>query len=144
VGASNHSPFGDAERTASRPLPVLRLIHLVGLLSFTALALSLITMGWELEHAAWILIRNLLGLAGLAFLTARVLGGRLSWLVPLVFVALIPLIGEGASAGEWTWWAWPAQPGADPLSALLAFSLLASGLLCACLLGAREQRGEAD
>jgi hypothetical protein len=144
VGASTHSPFGETERTASRSLPTLRLGHLVGLLAGAEIALCVAALGWGLEHAYWVLARNLAGLAGLGFLASRAFGSRLSWTAPLAFVALIPLVGGGSRPGEWAWWAWSARPAEDPLSALLAASLLAVGLLSACLLGAREHREEAE
>ena len=148
VGASARSPFGDIERTASYPLPAMRLGHLAGLLLLGALSLALAGADWRWEAPGWVLARNLLGYAGLAFLGARVLGVGLSWVPPLAYGVLsvaIGVIGQ-TDDGETAFarWAWPLHPAAHRPSALLALSLLAAGIALVALLGARDGQGEAS
>lgn len=54
-------------------------------------------------HAMLMLVRGLVGLSGLALLTARALGGRFSWTLPVAFIALIPLLGNGSGDRRWAW-----------------------------------------
>lgn len=137
VGVGTRSPFGEIERTLSYPLPALRLFHLAGLLACGSLMLSIATIGWDLPYTGLIVTRNVLGLSGLAFITARIVGSGLSWTLPLAYVALVQLAGRD-SEGEWSQWAWPAHPFTDYLSGLLAATLLVVGLLTACFFGPRE------
>jgi hypothetical protein len=143
VGVSTHSPFGDVECTAARSLPALRLGHLASLLACGALILVLVSLTWDQDYAARLLVRNLAGLLGLAFIAARLLGSLLSWSLPVVFVSITPFVSHGRS-GEPAWWVWLEQPVADPLSWAIAFALLVSGLGSVCLYGAREVAGETE
>lgn len=132
------SPFGDAEKTSCVPLPVLRFVHLAGLCVGVAVAFLFVALAWDRIVAAPVLIRGLLGLSGMAMLTARALGSRLSWTLPMVFVVIIPLAGDGSGDRRWAWWAWIDQPAADPLSWTLALTLFVVGFGLVCGRGARE------
>lgn len=141
MGLSTRSPFGETEETSSRPLPVLRLGHLMGLLACGAITLSFITPSWGPGQADWLLARNLLGFAGLSLLSARVLGAGLSWAPPFAYGALVLVAGRDLR-GEWARWAWPTQPIGDTPSAVIVGVLFVAGLVILCLAGARETPGE--
>lgn len=143
VGTSTHSPFGEAEKTSCDRLPALRLGHLGGLLGVAALAFGLVVLVWGRHFAAALFVRDCAGLSGLAFLTARALGSRLSWTLPVAFVAIIPLVGRGSGDNEWAWWAWVDQPVESPTSWALALGPFVVGLGLVCLSGARDPTGEA-
>ena len=143
LGASTRSPFGDAERSVARPLSALRLGHLVGLLVWAALALFLVSLPWNYD-AARILVRNLAGLSGLAFIAARLLGGHLSWTLPLAFAVIAPVAGGGARNGGLALWAWMGRPPTDLTSILIALALLTVGLAVVCSAGSRETVGAAE
>ena len=143
VGVGAHSPLGEAERTASYPLPALRLGHLGGLLLWGAAVLSVAALGWDRRYVEWELARNLAGLSGMALLAARFVGGRLSWPLPLAYGALALLMGRGES-GEWARWAWVMHPPTGRLAAALALGLLAAGLAVLAVQGPRESAGEAE
>ncbi len=118
-------------------LPPFRLAHLVGLIFWAAVLLVFVSGGWEREGVWLVLVRNLLGLSGMAFLAAYVAGGGLSWILPVGFAVALPFIGK--TPGEkWFWWAWTERPAEEPLSWLLAFSLLAAGMGVVSFFGARE------
>lgn len=159
VGAS--SPFGDVELTIARSLSILRLVHLAGLLLIAALALHLAALFWDLSHAWAFLFRNLLGFAGLAFLAARFVGGRLSWAAPFAFLLTSGLTGRAEQAeperygiiaaltgavpvGEWERWAWSFRPATDLTSWTIALALLVAGLSVFCLYGVREPAAEIE
>ena len=159
VVACASSPFGETELTASYGLPALRLGHLAGLLTCAALAL-LAAVAWGPGHGGWMLARNLLGFAGLALLAARVVGARMSWIVPFAFVTVATFVGRAEAreeperdgplaelmglvpAGEYEWWAWPLRPGDDPYSWAVVLGLVFVGLSLVCLFGARDLSGE--
>ena len=157
TGAS--SSLGEMERTASHGLRALRFGHLAGLLACAVLAL-LAALAWGPNHGGWMLARNLLGFAGLALLTARVVGGRMSWTAPFVFVTVAAFVGRAEErgepgrasplaelmglvpAGEYEWWAWPLRPGDDPYSWAVVLALVFVGLSLVCLFGTRDLSGE--
>lgn len=138
LGVSAYSPFGDIERSASRSLPVLRFAYLGALLAYALLTLFVVASRWNLPYAELSIARNLLGLSGLAFLAACILGPRLSWVLPLTYSLLIPLVGRGSSGEEFVRWAWPVQPASDPLSGVTAIVLFAVGFGVVCLYGTRD------
>ena len=137
LGVSTHSPFGDLEFPASYPVPVLRFLHLFGMFLFCSLGLLAISTQFDVPYSGLTLIRNLAGIAGFTFLTARVLGSGLSWTLPLVFGVAAQMMGRGHD-GELYRWAWSMWPISDPLSALIAMVLFAVGLGTVSLSGARE------
>jgi hypothetical protein len=140
VGAAVRSPFGEAEQTASHPLPPLRVAHLVLLLACgaTGLALAGVAPG---VGSLGMLLRNGAGFVGLALLGARLLGTGVSWLLPLgyggaTFVDYLLQPNRDAS------WRWPLQPSGDHTALALALTLLAIGLGAIVTAGSREPAGE--
>ncbi len=144
AGVSTYSPFGEVEHVSSFPLSALRFGHLAGLLACAALAFLIVALLWGQDFAALLLLRDLAGLSGLAFFTAFMLGGRLSWTLPFAFVAIIPLVGDGSGERKWAWWAWVDQPAGDSLSWTLATVSLVLGLGLVCLRGAADTLREAE
>lgn len=143
IGTCVRSPFGENETVAARRMPPFRLAHLTGLIFFAALLLIFVSPGWEREGVEWVLTRNLLGLSGMAFLAAYVLGGGLSWTLPVGFVVALPFVGK-TEDGKWLWWAWTERPVEQSLSWVIALSLLALGLGVVSLLSMREVPGEVE
>ena len=143
VAAGAGSPFGEAEKALSFPLPALRFAHLGALLACGAALFLFVGLAWERSFVVPLLLRGLLGLSGTAFLAALVLGSRLSWMLPVGYVTLIPLVGEGSGENRWAWWAWVDQPADDPLAWTLATTLFVAGFCLACLLDVTEAPGRA-
>ena len=128
---------------ASRSLPALRFGHVAMLLTWNLLTLELLTLGKE-QPGAWLMLaRNLSGFAGLALLSTRITGSRLSWVVPLAYAVLALLTGAVGSDGFATW-AWPLQPPTDGLALTIALVLLGAGLSVLVLFGARNRQGEVE
>ncbi len=148
VGASTRSPFGDAELAAARPLSPLRLGHLSGLLLWAALTLSAVLFAFDLdgarpEYPLLVLLRNLAAFAGLALLTARLAGARLSWLSPFVAaVAYLTLMGSGNDV--LAYWASRSYDGAHGPAWAVSLAVLALGLGLVCPYGARESAAESE
>ena len=148
VGAGAGSPFGEAERTVSRPLSPIRLGHLGGLLLIAALTLGAVLLTIDLHGArpgapTFMLMRNLVGFGGLALLFARVAGARLSWVLPLV-LGIAPVFGGLRPDGTFPAWAWQMQPGNDNLSWAISLALFLAGLALICLLGTRDTTNGVD
>ena len=148
IGVGVHSPFGEVECTTARSLPSLRLGHTAGLLLCAALALTACLIVFDLRNAVpaypfLMLLRNIVGLTGLALLAARLFGAWVSWAPPLAFVAVVSLVGRRPD-GTFPTWAWQMQPGNDNLSWAISFALFLAGLALICLLGARDTTGGVD
>jgi hypothetical protein len=72
--------------------------------------------------------RSLFAWAGLAFLSGRVLGWSLSWVIP--FFTIFPLMYYGKNeTGGARWWDWMSRPAEDPISWSFALILLVVGML---------------
>ena len=142
LGAATHSPVGEAERTASRSLPALRLGHLVVLLAGAVLALVTIGGAGRDDEAIPILLRNGAGFAGLALLGARLVGAGLSWALPLIALLTLSagwLVGRTDDLRPWAF----QDVAAGHASAATLVALLA-GLALVTAFGARPTIGEAS
>ena len=139
VGAGAGSPFGEAERASGYALPALRLSQLGGLLAMGMVVFVAVTGSWRVADASWLCARNLAGFIGLALLCARMLGGRLSWLLPSVW-GLPTLFAVDAAGGHVARWAWPAQPGRVVWVAALAGALVVAGMVVVSRSGAAMSR----
>jgi hypothetical protein len=128
IGNSTGTMFGELEKTVSRPLVSLRLMHLIGLLSLAALGLML--ANGSIEPAV---VRNVAGLAGIAFLMGRLVGAGLSWISPLLYGMYV------LAAGSPGVWEWPIRASGDAQALLLATSLAGFGLAVIALYGARAE-----
>ena len=143
VGAGVRAPFGEVESIAVRWMSTLRFGHLAGLLVLASLSLCLVSSRWERDYAAWVLIRNLLGLSGAAFLAAHAFGGQWGWSLPVGFSAILPFVGK-SDDGKWLWWVWTGRPVGDSLSWTIALLLLIFGLGVVSKFGSREMPGELE
>lgn len=132
IAAGTRSPFGDPER-AGRPLPALRLLHVLALLAVATGALAAAT-----DDSAT-MIRNLAGLTGLALLTAAVTGAPLAWTAPLGYVLVCA--GE-IDLHQDPLWAWPILPVDNRFATLLAATTLIAGLTTTALRGPRDTPAE--
>jgi hypothetical protein len=122
AGSTGH-PFGELERVAARPLVPLRLVHM-GLLVAVALTAVIV------RHAGSTAPRDLVGMTGLALLTAAVLSAQLSWTVPLGYAVIC--IGA-SSLGKPNLLVWPLLPVAHQGATVLAAVLLGLGALASCV-----------
>jgi len=140
IAAATRNPFGEAEHTASSPLPALRLTHLLLLTAVAAATTA--AAGWTASYATSApgLVRNLAGFTGIALLTATVLGAHFAWTVPLGYVMYCAAELDTRTYRLWTW---PTLSPGNHAAAALAVGLLAAGIAAAALAGARG-RGLSD
>ena len=132
IAAGTRSPFGEPER-AGRPLPALRLLHVLTLLAVATSALAAVT------HEPATMIRNLAGLTGLALLTATLIGAPLAWTAPLGYVLIC---GGEIDLHQDPLWAWPTLPADNLAATLLAATTLIAGLAITTLHGPRDTPSE--
>ena len=124
TGATLSGPDDALDRTAARPWPPRRLLHLAvaGAAVLTALGVTLPTPARFVPFA--VLARDCAGLLGATALGAAALGAGRSWLAPLVwtmFALVHPPLGDTVAAQALTWMAQPLTNGpAAAVSALLA------------------------
>lgn len=154
IGISVWSPFGEPERTSARSLPRLRAAHLAGLMVPTVIISALLVSAWTSlspdVDLTDVVIRNIIGLTGVALLCGRVIDARLTWIGPLLWLAfaligtmLLPLNGgEGFALWHPPWWAWMAQSDAALSAWAIAIALGLSGAVLMCQHGPREPVGE--
>lgn len=134
IGMTGFSPWGELEGAASRSLPRLRAAHVLALMLWGCLTLWPAAARVELIGAEWAMVRNVVGFGGLACLGARLSGHSLSWIPTLLFILILGSFGTLADGSvlRWVWWAWPLQPGADPLASLLGLGSGTVGVLAWC------------
>jgi hypothetical protein len=139
VGLTTRSSFGEPERATGRRLPYLRLGTVFALTAVAYCALAAGSVGGHLYDGSLGLLRNVTGLTGLALLTAAILGGSLSWTLPMGYLVL----STYAIAENWaTPWVWPARPPHDRGAAICAALTLAAGLTVITVRGARDSASE--
>lgn len=136
ISAGMDSPIGELEQTVSRPVSLLRGIHLVIIASVRSASVLGVATVWDHPDSELMLLRNLAELNGIALISAWIVGGRRSWIPPMMFAVLSLLFGYG-SDGEIATWAWPIQPATEDSAGWFALALLAVGLTIAIWRGSR-------
>jgi hypothetical protein len=143
VCVTTDSPFGELEHSLSHPLVGLRFGQLGALLIVAAATLTGAATAWSGVDVEWQFARNLLGLTGMGLLSVSLLGGRLSWIVPLGFGTLA-LFLSGSTAGNPPGWAWVVQPAARESATVAALVLLITGFMLVTLRGSRDTQASTD
>lgn len=141
IAGASRSSAHDFERAGGRPLAGYRLSALSGLEALAALGLWWVTRGLPPPVGAVAAIRNLLGLTGLGLMGARVLGGRLAWILPCALVISVVSVASGAKTAS-ALLVWPVRPDDDLIAGVVAVALLVAGAGAVGLGGTREQPGE--
>ena len=136
IAVTAHSPFGEAERSAGRWLPYLRLLAAIGLTGLAILALQLGAAGENLNNGIGVLARNVIGFTGLGLLCSLITGGLLAWTLPIGYMAFC----QYALLESWTApWTWPARPPGDRGAWICACAVFAAGLLLFTVRGPRTR-----
>jgi hypothetical protein len=136
IAVSAHSPFGEAERSAGRWLPYLRLLAAIGLTGLAILALQLGAAGENLNDGIAVLARNVIGFTGLGLLCSLITGGLLAWTLPMGYMAFC----QYALLQSWTApWTWPVRAPADRGAWICASLVFAAGLLLFTVRGPRTR-----
>ncbi|MGI8535917.1 MAG: hypothetical protein ACR2K2_05345 [Mycobacteriales bacterium] len=122
----------EVEASAPRAWAGWRTAHAGGL---ALLTVGLLAPSLPLaDYGAQSLLRNTVGLLGLALLTAAAIGPALAWTLPLGYTAAIYLGAVRLQTPGQSWWAFLLQPADDPAASLTAGALLVAGTLAWALL----------
>ncbi|WP_030434351.1 hypothetical protein [Actinoplanes subtropicus] len=124
VGAAMQSPFDESERATGPRLPLLRLAGALGLTAAAYAALAAGATAGHLTSGAGGLLRDTVGLVGVALFAGGLAGANRSWtgVLAYVFLAL-----AAADNGWTTPWLWPARPPSDTAAALCATAVFLVG-----------------
>jgi len=141
IVVTTHSPFGEPEQATGRWLPVLRLAVALALcgaaIGFLAAGAALSSdpkAGVGLVDGMLPVARNLLGFTGIGLLLSLAVGGLLSWIGPLAYVAICQLAAIAKYSEPLTW---ASRPPADRGGWIAAMVVLAAGLAAITLRGPR-------
>jgi hypothetical protein len=135
IAAATHNPFGEPELTASSPLPALRLTHLGILTAAATAALAIAASTAAYDASTGTILRNLIGLTGIALLTAAVIGPHLAWTIPLGYVMYC---GGQLDVQTSNLWTWPTQPASNQTATAIAAGLLIAGVTAVAFTGTRR------
>jgi len=136
IAVTAHGPFGEVERATGWWLPPMRLLAAVGMCGLAILALQLGVVGESRSDGILVLVRNVIGFAGLGLACSLVTGGLLAWVLPLGYMAFCQytLIEAWSTPGTW-----PARPPADRGGWIAAMTVLAFALFADTLRGPRTR-----
>ncbi|MFD5553528.1 hypothetical protein ACFWIA_06790 [Streptomyces sp. NPDC127068] len=126
VGTSLYVYADGLDRTAARAWWPRRLAHVTLLSAVAVLLLAVAVHGPAQEYGTAVLARNTLGTAGVATLSAVLLGARLSWLPPLVWLCGVHLVARSDGGRVWGAVSWPvshAERGGAWVAAVVLFLL---------------------
>jgi len=139
IAVTAHSPFGETERSAGRPLPYLRLFAAAGMCGLAIALLQLGAAGQSLSEGVLVLTRNVIAFTGTGLLCSLVTGGLLAWALPLGYMVFC----QYALLESWTApWTWPVHPPADRGAWTCACAVFTAGLLLFTILGPRTRRSD--
>lgn len=143
IGASLHTASDELDRTAIRPWWRRRLVHLLALTVPAAALLSTAVLGHVSVFGPPAMIRNTLGCVGVTAAAAALVGARLSWLPAFVHVSAVYLGSGGTYGYAAAVWAWPVQPGGEPVTWATALAVFVGGGALYVVRGARPEGGRA-
>jgi hypothetical protein len=139
IALTTYSPFGEPERATGCWLPYLRFGTAVAL---TGIAVGLLSAGAAAAHlpgGILDVVRNVAGITGIGLISAAVIGGALSWIGPMAYLA----VTEDAILNAWrTPWVWPNRPSQDAGAALFAVLVFVAGMAIITACGARRRAYE--
>lgn len=141
IGTSLYCAAGELDRTAVLRWWPRRLLHLLALTVPAAAALALAVPGHPESFGAPGIVRNVLGMTGVAAASAALTGARLSWLPMTVYAGAVYLAAPRTPGGWAAVWAWPMQPGPQAGAWAVALTAYAAGAALYAVRGARAEDG---
>ena len=127
------SRLDDLEATAGGCFHRLRALLMTAVFALSCLCLVGATLLVGSADLVAPVLRAMLAWWGLALITGRLLGWRLSWAGPWLAVCAIIYWGFDPRAGTYRWWELTARPADDPAAWLTSVLLLALGVLATYL-----------
>ncbi|MGW8768708.1 hypothetical protein ACWGN5_40285 [Streptomyces sp. NPDC055815] len=142
VGTGLYTPSDELDRTAVRAWWPRRLTQLLAATALAGVLLALAVPGHPEEFGAPAAVRNTLGLVGVAAGGAALVGARLSWFPPTLYLAAVALAAPAVPGGTAVWWAWAMQPGPERGAWTVAVAAFAAGAALYVWRGARRPRND--
>ncbi|WP_369146485.1 hypothetical protein [Streptomyces sp. R44] len=137
IGTGLYAPSDELDRTAVRAWWPRRLTHLLAATALAGVLLALAVPGHQEEFGAPAAVRNTLGLVGVAAGAAALVGARLSWLPPALYLCAVALAAPAEPGGTAAWWAWAMQPGPERGAWTVAVAAFTAGAALYAWRGAR-------
>lgn len=125
------------DRSTPAPWRRIRAAHLLVAAGLGGATLALAGLRQPEWYGAPVMARGVVGLLGLAAVTAAVTGARTAWLAVLVYASTVYLAAPRTPGGAAAVWAWPMQPASETASFVTAAVLFGVGLAVHAVLGAR-------
>ncbi|MEU4338431.1 hypothetical protein AB0F59_27870 [Micromonospora lupini] len=140
IAVTASSLLGEPERVTGRWLPFLRLATTLALTVAAVSALAAAGAGAHLAGGTVGVLRNTVGLVGIALLCAALFGGAQAWAGPTAYlmIALYALYTQWHGPALTTPWLWPARPPRDLGGALCAGVVFVAGVVLIAVRGARD------
>jgi hypothetical protein len=139
IGASIWTAARDAERGACRRVTLYQLLNILILAVPAVVCTWFLTSGLTGPLGLAAGLRNLLGFSALSLISAGLLGGRLSWLLPSVLAMTVILLG--GPRGTNVPWDWPVRFDND-FGAFVIVIVLAGIAIFPVVHGTREPKQE--
>jgi len=124
------------ERTAARPWPVRRALHLLAVAATVVLLLAVTSATGARFGPFWLVARDAAGLVGLTALCAVVVGAQRAWLAPLGWTMIV-LVTSDSSTSAGRVLRWMLQYPDDRAAGVTAGALACTGALAYALRGSR-------
>lgn len=131
------SPDEWLDRSTPTPWLRIRAAHLVIAASLGGLTLATAGLSQPEFFGAPAMARGVVGLLGMAALSAAVIGARASWLAVLVYASTVYLAAPRTPGGTAAVWAWPMQPTRITTSFIAAGVLFTAATAVHAAFGAR-------
>ncbi|MFC6089519.1 hypothetical protein [Saccharothrix lopnurensis] len=135
VGLGGHDR--DLDRTAAFGWPPRRAAHLVLGAALVGLLLSAVGLVADPVAPAAVVLRDVVGLGGLAALGACLFGSNAAWSPPVCWAGLTLVVPPGEDWVE-RLLAWPVQPAGTPSATVIACVLGGAGLVAYSAFGCRR------
>lgn len=126
----------DLDRSAAMPWLPRRLAHIVLIGAVAGAAVLAAQSFGTFQVDMSIIVRDVVGLLGLAGIAATVGGGQYGWTLPLAWSAVAPLVPPFDPAAKYV--AWMLQPSSTPAATWTAVVLGAAGVVAYSWWGGRR------
>lgn len=135
LATCTHTEFHQFEVAGARPLPAMRALVLVIMITVSIIVAIWSTSSLDGHYTTSAALRNTVGFTGIALVSASALGATTSWLPTVAFGTASVTVGFKVGVAQN--WAWPVHGGDDIFSWAVSATLLLLGLTVGIVRGPR-------